>query len=27
MRIERVRAVPTVSGFFFDDQRAIKRGA
>lgn len=27
MRIERVRAVPAVSGFFFDDQRAIKRGA
>ena len=27
MRIERVRAVPTCSGFFFDDQRAIKQGA
>jgi methylaspartate ammonia-lyase len=27
MRIESVRAVPTVSAFFFDDQRAIKRGA
>ncbi|MFC4405755.1 methylaspartate ammonia-lyase [Haloarchaeobius iranensis] len=27
MRIEAVRAVPTVSGFFFDDQRAIKDGA
>jgi len=27
VRIERVRAVPTVSGFYFDDQRAIKRGA
>ncbi|MFD1645346.1 methylaspartate ammonia-lyase [Haloarchaeobius litoreus] len=27
MRIESVRAVPTVSGFFFDDQRAIKEGA
>jgi methylaspartate ammonia-lyase len=27
MRIERVRAIPTVSGFFFDDQRAIKAGA
>ncbi|MFB6155151.1 MAG: methylaspartate ammonia-lyase [Haloferacaceae archaeon] len=27
MRIEAVRAVPTVSGFFFDDQRAIKAGA
>ncbi|WP_135822546.1 methylaspartate ammonia-lyase [Halostella litorea] len=27
MRIERVRAVPAVSGFFFDDQRAITRGA
>ncbi len=27
MRIESVRAVPTVSGFFFDDQRAIKAGA
>ncbi|NHN40573.1 methylaspartate ammonia-lyase [Halorubellus sp. JP-L1] len=27
MRIERVRAVPTVSGFYFDDQRAIKEGA
>jgi methylaspartate ammonia-lyase len=26
-RIEAVRAVPTVSGFFFDDQRAIKQGA
>ncbi|WP_089823921.1 methylaspartate ammonia-lyase [Halogranum amylolyticum] len=27
MRIDAVRAVPTVSGFFFDDQRAIKAGA
>ncbi|WP_267639462.1 methylaspartate ammonia-lyase [Haloarchaeobius amylolyticus] len=27
MRIERVRAIPAVSGFFFDDQRAIKQGA
>jgi len=27
MRIERVSAVPTVSGFFFDDQRAITGGA
>jgi len=27
MRIERVSAVPTVSGFFFDDQRAITAGA
>jgi len=27
MRIEAVRAIPGVSGFFFDDQRAIKRGA
>ncbi|WP_121821673.1 methylaspartate ammonia-lyase [Halostella salina] len=27
MRIERVSAVPTVSGFFFDDQRAITDGA
>jgi methylaspartate ammonia-lyase len=27
VRIERVRAVPTVSGFYVDDQRAIKRGA
>ncbi|WP_129113324.1 methylaspartate ammonia-lyase [Halegenticoccus tardaugens] len=27
MRIEAVRAVPTVAGFFFDDQRAIKAGA
>jgi methylaspartate ammonia-lyase len=27
VRIESVRAVPTVSGFFFDDQRAIKDGA
>ncbi|SDM42948.1 methylaspartate ammonia-lyase [Halogranum gelatinilyticum] len=27
VRIESVRAVPTVSGFFFDDQRAIKAGA
>jgi methylaspartate ammonia-lyase len=27
VRIERVRAVPTCSGFFFDDQRAIKQGA
>jgi methylaspartate ammonia-lyase len=27
MRIESVRAIPTVSAFFFDDQRAIKRGA
>jgi methylaspartate ammonia-lyase len=27
VRIERVRAVPAVSGFYFDDQRAIKRGA
>ncbi len=25
--IESVRAVPTVAGFFFDDQRAIKAGA
>ncbi|WP_135825794.1 methylaspartate ammonia-lyase [Halorussus ruber] len=25
--IKRVRAVPGVSGFFFDDQRAIKQGA
>jgi methylaspartate ammonia-lyase len=27
MRIESVRATPGVSGFFFDDQRAIKQGA
>jgi methylaspartate ammonia-lyase len=27
MRIDAVRAVPTVAGFFFDDQHAIKRGA
>ncbi|WP_284009766.1 methylaspartate ammonia-lyase [Haloarcula pelagica] len=27
MRIEAVRAVPGLSGFFFDDQRAIKDGA
>jgi methylaspartate ammonia-lyase len=27
VRIERVRAIPTFSGFFFDDQRAIKQGA
>ncbi|MFC7142503.1 methylaspartate ammonia-lyase [Halosimplex aquaticum] len=27
MRIESVRAVPGVSGFYFDDQRAIKAGA
>jgi methylaspartate ammonia-lyase len=27
MEIESVRATPTVSGFYFDDQRAIKRGA
>ncbi|SFS00384.1 methylaspartate ammonia-lyase [Halomicrobium zhouii] len=27
MRIEDVRAIPGVSGFFFDDQRAIKQGA
>mgnify|MGYP001131823692 CR=1 FL=1 len=27
MRIARVLFVPGVSGFFFDDQRAIKRGA
>mgnify|MGYP006275219655 CR=1 FL=1 len=27
VRIESVRAIPTVSGFFFDDQRAIKAGA
>jgi len=27
VRIEQIRAVPTVSGFFFDDQRAIKEGA
>jgi len=27
MRIEAVRAVPGVAGFFFDDQRAIKQGA
>jgi len=27
MRIEAVRAVPGVSGFFFDDQRAITAGA
>ena len=27
MRIESVRAIPGVSGFFFDDQRAIKQGA
>ncbi|WP_101294902.1 methylaspartate ammonia-lyase [Halegenticoccus soli] len=27
MRIEAVRAVPTVAGFYFDDQRAIKSGA
>ncbi|SEO69906.1 methylaspartate ammonia-lyase [Halogranum amylolyticum] len=27
IRIDAVRAVPTVSGFFFDDQRAIKAGA
>ena len=27
MRIESIRAVPGLSGFFFDDQRAIKDGA
>ncbi|MDS0258097.1 methylaspartate ammonia-lyase [Haloarcula sp. S1CR25-12] len=27
MRIEAVRAIPGLSGFFFDDQRAIKAGA
>ncbi|MFC7077453.1 methylaspartate ammonia-lyase [Haloarcula halophila] len=27
MRIDTVRAVPGLSGFFFDDQRAIKQGA
>jgi methylaspartate ammonia-lyase len=27
VRIESIRAVPTVSGFYFDDQRAIKAGA
>ncbi|GGN86137.1 methylaspartate ammonia-lyase [Haloarcula pellucida] len=27
MRIEEIRAVPGLSGFFFDDQRAIKDGA
>ncbi|WP_123537636.1 methylaspartate ammonia-lyase [Halosimplex salinum] len=27
MRIDSVRAVPGVSGFYFDDQRAIKTGA
>ncbi len=27
MRIESVRAIPGLSGFFFDDQRAIKAGA
>ncbi|MCQ4332133.1 methylaspartate ammonia-lyase [Natronomonas sp. F2-12] len=27
LEIEAVRAVPTVAGFFFDDQRAIKAGA
>ncbi|MEA5386407.1 hypothetical protein VB779_04425 [Haloarculaceae archaeon H-GB11] len=27
MRIESVRATAGVSGFFFDDQRAIKEGA
>ncbi|WP_254768345.1 methylaspartate ammonia-lyase [Salinilacihabitans rarus] len=27
MRIESVHATPGVSGFYFDDQRAIKRGA
>jgi methylaspartate ammonia-lyase len=27
MQIEAVRAVPGVSGFYFDDQRAIKAGA
>ncbi|WP_135302385.1 methylaspartate ammonia-lyase [Haloarcula amylovorans] len=27
MRIDAIRAVPGVSGFFFDDQRAIKDGA
>ena len=27
MRIEAVHATPGVAGFFFDDQRAIKRGA
>lgn len=27
MRIEAVRVIPGVSGFFFDDQRAIKQGA
>jgi methylaspartate ammonia-lyase len=27
VQIERVRAIPAVSGFFFDDQRAIKDGA
>jgi methylaspartate ammonia-lyase len=25
--IERVRAIPTASGCYFDDQRAIKQGA
>ncbi|HMB50772.1 MAG TPA: methylaspartate ammonia-lyase, partial [Natronoarchaeum rubrum] len=25
--IRCVRAIPTVSGFYFDDQRAIKAGA
>lgn len=27
LEIEAVRAIPTVAGFFFDDQRAIKAGA
>ncbi|WP_396610898.1 methylaspartate ammonia-lyase [Haloferax sp. S1W] len=27
MKIESIRAIPGVSGFFFDDQRAIKAGA
>ncbi|WP_324661592.1 methylaspartate ammonia-lyase [Haloarcula sediminis] len=27
MRIESIQAIPGVSGFFFDDQRAIKAGA
>lgn len=27
MRIEAIRSTPGVSGFFFDDQRAIRRGA
>ena len=27
VEIEAIRAVPTVAGFFFDDQRAIKAGA